>query len=174
MQNIDVKVYVASPMSGYEKDEMVARAQRVCDILHEEGITPISPVIEEKVKNEPGKLINSDKDRLHTFWDRDKEILIEEAHVMLWDHAERKSFGCEREMGLMRFCLWKPTVIYVAQGTPTSVAEFEDDFVTTSIHEAAKFIVANYGTRIQRVAWRIRMLKRTLPKWLKRQLKAWK
>lgn len=170
----DCRVYVGCKMSGRDRAEMVARAKRVCDILRESGLTPISPVIEENVKDEPGKLINSDKDRLRGFWTRDKEILIKEAHVMLWDHAEQKSFGAEREMALMRFCLWKPTVIYVAPGTPISVAAFEDDAVFSSIHEAAKCIAENWGTRQKRFKWRVNMLLRTLPLWVYRQVLAWR
>ena len=137
MFNIDCIVYIATAMSGHTKAEMVARATRVCDILREYGLTPISPVIEEQVKNEPTKLINNDKPRLKGFWERDKSIIIEEAHVVLWDHAEIPSFGATREYCLNRGVLWKPTVIYVPDGTPTSVAEWEDDAVFHSLHHAA-------------------------------------
>src|SRR4051812_12177481 len=117
---LDVKVYIACSMSGRDKLEMVHRARRVCEIFRESGITPISPVIEEHVKEEQGKLINSDKDRLKGFWRRDKEIIIKEAHVVFLDHAEMKSFGMEREFCLSRGTLWKPTVIYVPPNVPTS------------------------------------------------------
>jgi len=170
----DVRAYIATKMTGLNKDDIVARAKRVCEIMTEAGITPISPVIEEHVKDEPVKLINDDKVRLLGFWKRDKEILIKEAHVMLWDHAEQKSFGAEREMALMRFCLWKPLVIYVPPGTPTSVAPFEDDAVFTSVHAAAKYIVDNWGTGHKRRVWRLRMLMRTFPQWVWRQILGWR
>lgn len=174
MPKIDVKVYIACSMSGRDKLEMVQRARRVCDIFKEVGITPISPVIEEHVKEEQGKLINSDKIKLYGFWKRDKEIIINEAQVVFLDHAEMKSFGMEREYALARGCLWKPVVIYVPPNTPTSVAVWEDDAVVTSVHEAAKFIVENWGTRKKRVIWRLKMLGRTLPRWILRQLKQWR
>ncbi len=174
MNKVDVTVYIACKMSGVDRADMVARAQRVCDILREKGIRPISPVIEEGVKNEPGKLINSDKERLHGFWKRDKQILIQEAHVMFWDHAELKTFGGEREYCLNRGVLWKPTVIYVAPGTPTSVAEWEDDAIFSSVHAAADYIVEHWGTRRKRWQWRFKMLLRTLPKWTYRQFLAWR
>lgn len=167
-------VYIASPMSGYEKSDMIARAHRVCEIFRESGLTPVSPILEEKVPDTPGKLINSDKERLYGYWQRDKQIIIEEAHIVFIDHAERKSFGCEREYALQRGVLWKPVVIYVAPGTPTSVAEWEDDVIVTSVHEAARIIAENWGTRQKRFKWRVRMLIRTLPKWLYRQLLAWR
>lgn len=172
--SITVKCYVACSMSGQEKPEMIARAKRVCEILRESGITPISPVIEENVKDEPGKLINSDKDKLLGFWTRDKEILVKEAHVMLWDHAERHSHGATREYCLARGVLWKPVVVYIPQGSHVSVAPFEDDLVVSSIHEAAKHIVEQWGTRQRRWKWRTKMLLRTLPKWLWRQVLAWR
>lgn len=171
---INCSVYIACAMSGRDKAEMVARAQRVCDIFREAGLNPISPVLEEKVKNEPGKLINSDKEQLKQFWKRDKEIIIKEAHVFFWDHAEMKSFGAEREYALARFCLWKPAIMYVAPGTPVSVAGWEDDAIVTSVHEAAKFIAENYGTAKQRRIWRFNMLKRTWKTWLVRQYLAWR
>ncbi len=171
---VNCRVYVACKMSGADKAEMVKRAQRVCDIFREFGLTPISPVIEEQVKDEPGKLINSDKDKLLGFWKRDKQIICNEVHVVYFDRFEQKSFGMEREYGLARWCLWKPTVIHVSPGTMTSVAEWEDDFICTSVHEAARLIAETWGTRAQRVRWRMNMLRRTLILWLKRQLMGWR
>lgn len=167
------KVYLGCKMSGADKAEMVKRALRICEIFREAGLTPISPVIEEQVKDEPGKLINSDKERLHGFWTRDKEIIANEAHVIYFDRFEQKSFGMEREYGLARYCLWKPTVVHVSPGTVTSVAEWEDDVLCTSVHEAARIIAGTWGTARQRRLWRLKMLWRTLPKWLYRQVKAW-
>ena len=171
---IDCRVYIACKMSGADKAEMVARARRVCEIFREFGLTPISPVIEEQVKDEPGKLINSDKEKLHGFWTRDKDIIANEAHVSYFDKFEQKSFGMEREYGLSRYCLWKPTVVHVSPGTVTSVAEWEDDALFTSVHEAAKHIAETWGTREQRVHWRVQMLRRTICKWVRRQLMCWR
>ncbi len=161
-------------MSGADKAEMVARAKRVCEIFRESGLTPISPVIEEQVPDTPGKLINADKEQLHTFWTRDKDIIANEAHIIYFDRFEQKSFGMEREYGLARYCLWKPTVVHVSPGTVTSVAEWEDDILVTSVHEAARLIAENWGTREKRVIWRVKMLRRTLCTWLKRQLMGWR
>ncbi len=168
------KVYIACKMSGVDKAAMVARARRVCEIMVESGLTPISPVIEEQVKDEPGKLINSDKERLFSFWTRDKQIITSEADVIYFDRFEQKSFGMEREYGLARYCVWKPTVVHVSPGTVTSVAEWEDDELCTSVHDAAKLIAHRWGTREKRIVWRINMLNRTLFKWFYRQLLAWK
>lgn len=171
---INCSVYIACAMSGRDKAEMVARAQRVCEIFREAGLNPISPVLEEKVTNEPGKLINSDKEKLKQFWARDKELIIKHCHVFFWDHAEMKSFGAEREYALARFCLWKPTVMYVTPGTPVSVAAWEDDEIVTSVHEAARIIVERWGTRRLRFNWRRHMLARSLKTWVLRQLYQWR
>src|SRR6476619_3209715 len=104
-------VYCATKMSGRDKLEMHKRAQYVCSVFKEYGINAISPVIEEQVKPEEGKLINHDKERLREFWRRDKEIIRKEAHVVFLDHAEMKSYGMEREYAFSRYYLWKPTVI---------------------------------------------------------------
>lgn len=163
---IDCKVYVACKMSGRDRLEMVNRAVRVCEIFREFGLTPISPVVEENVKAEEGKLINSDKVKLSGYWQRDKEIIMKEAHVIFLDHAEMKSFGMEREMGFARYCLWKPTVLHVAPGTVVSVAQWEDDKCVTSIHEGAKYIADTWGTKQKRIIWRLKMLNRCLIYWI--------
>lgn len=174
MPKLNVVVYIACRMTGRDKLEMVHRARRVCEIFREFGITPISPVIEEHVKEDEGKLINNDKERLKGFWKRDKEIIIKEAHVIFLDHAEMKSFGMEREYALSRGVLWKPTLIYLPPATPVSVAQFEDDAIFTSVHEAAKHIVDKWGTKHKRNVWRMKMLLRTLPGWLYRQVLQWR
>ncbi len=171
---IDVSVYGAVKMSGENKAELVKRAKRVYEIFTEEKINFISPVFEEGIKEEEVKLINSDKKDLAYRWNEDKKVLSHKAHVMFWDHAEQKSFGCEREYGFMRFCLWKPVVIYVPPNTPLSVAEFEDDVVVNSVHVAAKIIVERWGTQEKRNKWRMEMLKRTWKNWLIRQYLAFR
>lgn len=174
MTKPNVIVYLACKMTGRDKLEMVHRARRVCEIMREYGITPISPVIEEHVSETEGKLINNDRDRLHGFWKRDKEIIVKQAHVVFMDHAEMKSMGMEREYALCRGVLWKPIVIYLPPGTPISVAQFEDDAIFHSVHEASEHIVKTWGTPFKRRVWRVKMLIRTLPRWLYRQLLAWR
>src|SRR5258708_3157603 len=174
MFNVDCVVYVGCKMSGRDKLEQVKRAEYVSKVLEENGLIAISPVVEEEVKPEEGKLVNHDKDRLKEFWKRDKEIIVKEAHVVLLDHGEMKSFGMEREMGLNRYCLWKPTIMLGTNGTPLSVAQFEDDMVFYSVHHAAQEINRLWGTRFDRWLWRLRMLNRTLPMWMYRQILAWR
>ena len=167
-------VYAAMKMTGRDKVEQVKRSHHISNTGKRLGITVISPVIEENVKATPGKLTNKDKPRLKTFWERDKDIIRYEAHVVLLDHAEMKSFGMEREYMLNRGVLWKPTVMVVKPGTSISVAEFEDDAVFYSVEEAFKFINQKWGTRWKRWKWRSKMINRSLPKFLKDQLYAWR
>lgn len=83
-------VYVACKMTGRDKLEMVDRAKYVCSVLKAKGITPISPVLEEEVKAETGKLVNHDEEKMRTFWARDKQIIRYVAHAVLLDQAEMK------------------------------------------------------------------------------------
>lgn len=161
-------------MTGRDKAEMVKRAHFVCSVLALHGIEPISPVLEEKVQPDSVKLVNHDKERLHGFWKRDKDIIRYEAHVILLDHGEMKSFGMEREYCLSRGVLWKPTVMLVPPGTPLSVAQFEDDAYFFSAHEAAHYISKQWGSRWSRWIWRLKMLNRSLPRWIYDQMYQWR
>lgn len=166
-------VYVACKMTGRDKAEMVKRAKYVSAVLKQFGLTPISPVIEEGVDEKPGPLVNDSKQRLAGHWARDKHIIRYQAHVILVDGADAKSFGVERELGLMRYCLWKPVVL-VMPDQGITVATMEDDYITNDIFKAAEYIRDNWGTRRKRWLWRIKMLTRTLPRWVWGQIMAWR
>lgn len=167
-----VRVYISCRMTGRDKAEQVRRAKYVCSILRQYGIDPISPVLAENVENKPGPLINDNYERLKGFWARDKQILRYESHVMLFDQAQDKSFGCERELGLQRYCLWKPIVLLMPDMGLT-VASIEDDAIVHNVHDAGRIIRERWGTWDKRVMWRIKMLYRTLPTWIKGQVYAW-
>lgn len=169
----DVEVYIATKMTGRDRHEMVSRAAYVCDRLKAHGVTPISPIIEEKVDDHKGSLHVNSKERLRIFWRRDKDIIRYKAHVVLIDGAEAKSFGVEREYALNRWCLWKPTVLLLSEHH-VSVADFEDDYITNNLDNAAQLILEKWGSRQKRWQWRIDLLKRTLPNWLKDQVYAWR
>lgn len=160
-------------MTGRDRKEMVMRAKHVCHVLEKAGLKPISPVLEEKVKSTTGPLVNNSRTRLKIFWKRDKEIIRKIAHVVLIDGAHDKSFGVEREYGLNRWNLWKPTVLIMKRNGIT-VADFEDDNVVETVEQAADVIAAKWGTRWKRWKWRIKMLDRCLPAWLWAQILAWR
>src|ERR1035437_1879759 len=167
-------VYCACRMSGRDKAEMVHRAQFVVETLAIFGIQGISPVLEEGVKAESTKLINYDKEQVRGFWARDKHIIRYVSHAVLFDHAEMSSLGMTREYCLNRGVLWKPSVIVLAQGTATSVATYEDDLVCFSAHAAAEFMEKSWGSRMKRWTWRVKMMNRSLPRWVYDQIMAWR
>lgn len=166
--------YIACKMTGRDKAEMVNRAHFVLETLALFGIKGISPVIEEGVKVDHVKLVNFDKDRVRSFWARDKYIIRYVAHAVLFDHAEMSSFGMTREYCLNRGVLWKPTVIVLAQGTAASVAIFEDDFIAFSAHTAAAMMAEKWGSRYKRIVWRMKMINRSFPKWVVDQMWQWR
>jgi len=167
-------VYIACKMTGRDKAEMVHRAEYVVKVLASFGIKAISPVLEEGVKADNVKLINYNADQVKGFWARDKHIIRYISHAVLFDHAEMSSFGMVREYCLNRGVLWKPTVITVEKGIPTSVARWEDDGIYFSTHAAAADLREKYGSRVKRWKWRVKMISRSLPKFLIGQLYAWR
>lgn len=167
------RVYVACKMTSRDKAEMHRRAKFVCEVFAAYGLKAVSPVLEEQIKDEPGRLVNHDKELLHSHWKRDKDIVRYETRVTVLDHAEMKSFGMEREYGLNRYCLWKPTLILIPQGTPLSVAQFEDDQIFYSAHSLAAYVSAHWGSRWSYWRWRLMLLIRKLPRFVFDQFYQW-
>jgi hypothetical protein len=167
-------VYIACRMTGRDRVEQVRRARYICDQLKQAGITPISPVIDEKVPATPGPLIPASREELRGHWTRDKHIITRLAHVILFDGADEGSVGMGREYGFARYALWKPTIILWHSNRGITVADFEDDAIVLDIPHAIKVIYANYFTRSQRWRWRAKMLARSFPKWILRQIYAWR
>ena len=164
-----LRIYTACKMTGRDKKEQVEHAIYVRDTLKKYDIEVVSPVLEEKVLALPGPLLNTDEAKLKNFWKRDKEIIRREVHAVLLDGADQKSFGMEREYMLSRGVLWKPTVLYMPK-TFLNVSQFEDDFVSSDLDEIGKYLQDNFGTRKKRITWRIKMLIRSLPKWMVDQM----
>lgn len=156
-------------MTGKDKLEQVEHAKYVTEVLRKYDVQVISPVLEEKVLALPGPLLNTDEKKLKGFWKRDKEIITREVHAVVIDGADQKSFGVEREYGLSRYCMWKPTVLYMPK-TFLNVSQFEDDWVSDDLEAIGKYLQDNFGTRKKRVIWRIKMLARSLPKWIVDQM----
>lgn len=167
-------VYAACKMSGRDKLEMIKRARFLVEVGALFGVHVISPVLEENVKEEEGKLVNHDLEKLRNNWRRDKEIIRRLARVTLIDHGEMKSMGFEREYCLNRGVLWKPTVMFVPKGTILSVAQFEDDLISYSVHDLFFQINKKWGSRAKYWIWRCKMINRSLPGWLLDQCYAWK
>jgi len=164
-----IKIYLATKMTGKDKKEQVEHAQYVTEVLKKYDVQVVSPVLEEKVLALPGPLLNTDEKKLKGFWKRDKEIITREVHAVVIDGADQKSFGVEREYGLSRYCMWKPTVLYMPK-TFLNVSQFEDDWVSDDLEAIGKYLQDNFGTRTKRIIWRIKMLARSLPKWIVDQM----
>ncbi len=167
-------VYIACRMSNRDKTEQVDRAEHVCGVLRLFNLTPISPVLIEGIKRDSGALLNDNKNRLKSFWVRDKYIIRNMAHVVIIDGADEKSFGVEREMAYARWCIWKPCLLVMPKQRGYTVADLEDDCVTESIEQAAELIRKNWGTWFKRFIWRLKMLNRSLPKWVIGQILAFR
>lgn len=165
--------YGATKMTHRDKPEMIRRAKYLTAVCRQYGITLISPVLKEGVPDIPGPLENHDKATLQGHWADDKRIIRYEAHVNLIDGAQVKSYGIEREYGLSRWLLWKPTVLIVDKHE-LSVADFEDDYICTDAHQAAALIRDKWGTWGKRAVWRFRMLVRCLPRRIYDEFYQWR
>lgn len=161
-------------MTGRCRAEQVARAHEVVATFKQFGLTAISPVISEGVENKPGPLIPNSESELLGNWTRDKYLIARKAHVVLLDGADEGSIGMAREYAYNRYALWKPTIILWNEPRGFTVAAFEDDAIVYSLIDAAATIAIHFATRRQRWAWRIKMLARSLPKWIVNQLYAWR
>ena len=171
---VDVAVYIACRMTGRDKHEQVARAKYIRDVFAGYGVAAISPVLEEHIPDEPGELRENDRERLRGNWRNDKDIMAYTAHVTLMDDGDSGSVGMGREYGFNRYGIWKPTITLWNRDRGLTVAEFEDDSIFTSPHAAAAYIALNYGTRWKRWKWRFKMIARSLPTFIKRQVYAWR
>ncbi len=166
------RCYIATKMTHVNRRHLVSHAKRVCAIYRKAGIEPISPVIEERVQVRKGKLENLSKIRLHKKWQDDKQIITWRAHAVVMDGADLKSFGMEREYGLNRYWLWKPT-ISVMEKQGLTVADFEDDKIYTEHEAAAHYLSQKHGNVYKRAKWRLLMINRSLPKFMFAQLWQW-
>jgi len=162
-------------MTGRDKAEQVARALFVCKRLREVGLTPISPVICERVAAEPGVALQPGTvESLRANWRWDKHIIRRVAHVVLIDGADEGSVGVAREYALNRYCLWKPTVLLWNVNRGLTVSKFEDDLSTDNLQTAITLILQRFSTPARRRIWRLRMLLRSLPTWIFDQIYAWR
>lgn len=158
-------VYLAQPMTGYDKEEMVQKMKQAKFIFEQHGLKVWSPVLEEGVAGK-GPL-KATTNSLDVVWPMDKQALRYKCFVFVNLQADDKSFGCEREYGLMRDCYWRPCVMVSkkhAQGYK-SIANYEDDGIKGEYHSTAQFVAENWGTFQKRRMWQLRMYGKSLLKW---------
>jgi hypothetical protein len=162
-----IKVYTAKSMTGRTGEELVLESAHIARIMSYRGIEVLDPVTVENVSKDQGVLANTG-DKLFGYWTRDKRM-IREAHVVLDVTGPAKSEGVAHEIGYARYFLFKPVVRIYPKGTEgrISVAKYEDDLIVSTVAEAADAIVELWGTRRKRLLWKIKLLLRCLPNYLK-------
>ncbi len=162
-----ISCYVARAMTGRIKEDVVNEAKQDKEFLEKAGLTVLCPVAEENVKPAQQILLSSKK-AMDGYWPRDK-AMIREAHVLFDASPHLNSEGVKHELGYGRYCLWKPVVRIFPEGKlpiQSSVARYEDDYICDSLVEAIEYVYRAHGSWFKRVGWRLKMLNRSLPKWL--------
>lgn len=162
----NVIVYLACRMTGRSKAVMVKEALDAKAILEKYGITVISPVLAEGIKPDNEKLVAISDEELATEWRNDKAF-VRQCHVLLdLSSASRiRSEGVAHELGYARYALFKPVVRLFPNGLGPSVTKLENCTVVQTLDEAGVAIISKWGTRSQRILWRIQ--EQIFWKWLK-------
>lgn len=172
---MSIIVYNARSMTGRVKEEVVAEAKADKEFLEKAGFTVLCPVEKEEVPATKQVLISSKK-AMESYWPKDKQM-IEEADVLFDLTPEKKSEGVAHEIGYARYFLYRPVVRVYRDGklpTPSSVAYFEDDYVTDSLIDAVEYTLRVHGTRAKRLKWRLKLYARCLPKMIRVWFMSWK
>lgn len=163
MFNKKVSVYVARGMTGRDKAELVAEATRDREFLERCEINVLCPVTAEGVKSEH-RTLRSSKKQMDQYWFRDK-AMIREANVVVDATPLLKSEGVSHEIGYGRYFLWKKVVRVFPPGQlplKSSVAFYEDDYLTDSWTDAVMEIYRTHGTYWKRLKWRLSIINRCL------------
>lgn len=164
-----LRVYVACKMTHRYQDELVMEAEQITRMLKNYGYEVLHPVLIENVERTHELLEQTDAARLEKYWQRDKQCL-QECHLVLDDRSCNKSDGVGVELGLTRFCYFKP-VVRVFPNAGICISKLEYDNVFDDRAQAVMFMAQTYGTKKQLLIWRLKMLWRSLPKWVWFQVK---
>ncbi len=170
-----VKIYLARGMTGRIKKDVVREANQDKEFIEKAGLMGLCPVAEEGVKPTQS-VLQSSKALMKSYWPRDK-AMIREANVLFDMSPHLNSEGVKHELGYGRYCLWKPVVrVFPAGNLPisASVSFFEDDFICDSLIEAIEYVYRVHGSWLKRFNWRLRMLNRSLLKWIMFQIMEFK
>ncbi len=162
--------YVAHAITNKTGNE-VWKASIITElVLRRYGIKALDPIVIEGIPRNDEPIPNRPDADGSVIWHRDKKA-IRDAHVLLDITPESKSEGVLRELGYARFFLWKPVIrVYQPGSEPHMATVFEDDVIAYSLDEAAKIIVARWGTWPKRILWRLKILFTSFPKFLWYQL----
>ncbi len=88
-----------------------------------------------------------------------------------------KSEGVSHEIGYARYTLWKPVIRVYEEGKlpiKSSVAWFEDDCIVDDKRLVIEYILRIHGTWFKRAKWRLKLLNRSLLKWIFYQIREFK
>lgn len=168
---MSVSIYAARGMSGRSQKEVVEEALHDRLVFEEHGIMVNCPVDSEGVKP-LNKVLLSSKIDMDYYWWRDK-AMIRASDVFVDCTPHLKSQGVEREAGYARYHLWKPVIrIFPVDKLPAegNICFYEDDLIVTDIDEAAKQIKQRWGTPRKRLNWKIKVLRKSLFKYIKVRL----
>lgn len=169
-----IKIYLARGMSGRSKAEVVKEAKRDKEFLEKAGFKVLCPVLEEGIKAESGEILASIEE-MNEHWRRDK-AMIREAHVV-WDMTPHlKSEGVLHEIGYARYHLWKKVFRIFPAGQlppPSSIAFYEDDYVTDDLMDAVGELLRAHGTLLKRLNWRLSLYNRCFLKAVWYRLQEW-
>src|SRR5688572_10759811 len=164
--NERVKVYIAQRMSGRMQDEMRKDADMLVRALDNHGFIGLSPVIEESIPYVHEPLEQTSEEQLLRFWRRDKELL-KDADLLLDYMSCNQSDGVSKEIGLMRFCYWKPVLRVWPNAPKINISQIEDDVIVPTLVEALAVMKARWGDYESLGEWRKAMLDRCFNEWLR-------
>lgn len=169
-----VIAYVAHAITNRTGKALNDESRATEEALSKYGIIGLDPVLIEKIPDTDEVIPNRpDADGL-TIWQND-EAAIRESHVLLDITPELKSEGVLWEIGYARFYLWKPVVrVYQPGSSPHMAAIFKGDAIAFSLDEAAQIIHERWGTVEKRREWRLEVLRKSLPKFVKHQIEEFK
>ena len=162
----DVICYLACRMTGRSKATMVKEAKDAVAVLSKYGITCISPVLEENIDPQHEILENLSEVELAREWKKDKDF-VRKCHVVLDLSAVSplRSEGATHEYLYARYALFKPVVRLFPKGLGISIARLENGYIVQNLDEAGVAILTKWGTRWDRIHWRIK--ERIVWKWMK-------
>lgn len=171
MKKLTCSIYLAQPMTGYFCDELWIRAINDKQVYEKEEIKVTTPIDGEGIPFAHIPLEDRSDAEMHRVWKKKDKGAIKANHVLVYELPTRWSQGIAHELILSRGVWWKPTVFV---GKAGFITRQEDDYVAASHTEAAKFIAVTWGTRRQRIVWRLKMLNRCLLGWIWGQITEFK
>ena len=171
MKNVRCSLYCATAMTGRTGKDLWAEVQTVQPIYEKHGLTFITPIIGEGIEPDKEKIKDRTNAEMLTIWKKKDKQQIRDANVFVYICPKYTSQGIMKEYCLARGVCWKPTIGVYLDIHPGFITREEDDIVASSHEEAAQLIAKRFGTRTKRNIWRLKLLIKKVPKWLKQQIR---